>query len=77
MDTPSRYAVTLPGTPGTHGPTEVVIVHATGEHTADGAPVYADTAGTFRVEITAGIARPLAEPAGSGRHTCLVATPLS
>ncbi|MFG2825753.1 DUF6296 family protein [Kitasatospora sp. NPDC048365] len=76
MDTPSRYAVTLPGVPGAHGPARVVVVHATGQTTADGAPVYADAADTLRVEITAGAARPLTDPAGPGRHTCLTATPL-
>ncbi|MFJ9847370.1 DUF6296 family protein [Kitasatospora sp. NPDC101155] len=76
MDTPSRYAVTLPGGPGRHSPLEVVIVHATGTATADGAPVYADTAGTFQVEITGDVARPLREPAEPGRHTCLHAQPL-
>ncbi|MFB7676517.1 DUF6296 family protein [Kitasatospora purpeofusca] len=73
MNTLSRYAVTLPGQPGRHGPPEVIIVHATGETTADGRPVFADAAGTFRVEITDGIARPLAVPAGRSRHTCLLA----
>ncbi|MFD9125108.1 DUF6296 family protein [Kitasatospora sp. NPDC059571] len=76
MDTPSRYAVTLPGVPGRHGPIEVVVVRATDEVTADGAPVYADEAGTFRVGIIGETARPLAEPTGQGRHTCMHATPL-
>ncbi|WP_431676186.1 DUF6296 family protein [Kitasatospora sp. KL5] len=76
MDIPSRYAVTLPGVPGRHGPPEVVVVRATGEVTMQGEPVYADEAGTFRVEITGEVARPLAEPAGPGRHTCLHAVPL-
>ncbi|MFC6600219.1 DUF6296 family protein [Kitasatospora paranensis] len=44
----TRYAVTLPGTPGTHAPPEIVIVHATGTHTPDGQPIFQDTAGTFR-----------------------------
>lgn len=76
MNAPSRYAVTLPGVPGRHGPPEVVIVHATGTVTADGTPVYADEAGTFQVEIIGAMARPLAEPAGPGQHTCLHAQPL-
>ncbi|AUG76868.1 hypothetical protein CFP65_2005 [Kitasatospora sp. MMS16-BH015] len=75
MSNPSRYAVTLPGVPGTHAPPEVVIVHATGEMTANG-PVYADPPGTFRVEIAGETARPLAEPSGPGQHTCLHAVPL-
>ncbi|MER6300689.1 DUF6296 family protein [Kitasatospora sp. NPDC001539] len=75
-DTPSRYAVTLPGVPGRHNPLEVVVVHATDEVTADGTTVYADKAGTFRVEINGETARPLAEPTGQGRPTCLHATPL-
>ncbi|ARF83310.1 hypothetical protein HS99_0018465 [Kitasatospora aureofaciens] len=76
MNMPARYAITLPGTPGGHAPPEVVVVHATGERTADGAPVYADEAGTFRVEIRAGAARPLDAAPGAGRHTCLHATAL-
>ncbi|MFJ9448235.1 DUF6296 family protein [Kitasatospora sp. NPDC101235] len=76
MDTPVRYAVTLPGAPGGHAPPEVVVVHATGEWTAGGAPVYADEAGTLRVEIRADVARPLDAVPGAGRHTCLHATPL-
>lgn len=76
MDTPLRYAVTLPGEPGRHCPPEVVVVHATTEVTANGAPMYADAAGTFRVEIVGETARPLAEPVGQGRHTCLHAVPL-
>lgn len=75
MDVSSRYAVTLPGVPGRHGPPEVAVVHATGEVTAAG-PVYADAAGTFRVEIIGDVARPLAEPDGSTQHTCLHAVPL-
>ncbi|MEW1914568.1 DUF6296 family protein [Kitasatospora sp. NPDC085895] len=65
-----------PGVPGRHGPPEVVIVHATGTLTANGAPVYANAPGTFRVEIIGEIARPLAEPAGPGLHACLHAVPL-
>ncbi|WP_037782665.1 DUF6296 family protein [Kitasatospora purpeofusca] len=75
MSNPSRYAVTLPGAPGSHAPPEVVIVHATGETTAGGA-VYADRSGAFRVEIAGETARPLGEPPGPGRHTCLHALPL-
>ncbi|MEU8517656.1 DUF6296 family protein [Kitasatospora sp. NPDC048722] len=76
MDRPSRYAVTMPGPPGRHGPPEVVIVRSTGEVTADGAPVYQDEAGTFRVAITGEVARPLFTATGPGRHTCLHAVPL-
>ncbi|MGW2256136.1 DUF6296 family protein [Kitasatospora sp. NPDC001660] len=56
MNTASRYAVTLPGVPGGQAPPEVIIVHATGETTRDGQPVFADAAGTFRVctGVTAG-----------------------
>ncbi|KJS52565.1 hypothetical protein VM98_30575 [Streptomyces rubellomurinus subsp. indigoferus] len=68
--------MTLPGVPGRHSPLEVVVVHATDEVTADGALVYADKAGTFRVEIIGETARPLAEPTGPERHTCMHATPL-
>ncbi|MGA5820327.1 DUF6296 family protein [Kitasatospora sp. NPDC094028] len=76
MNTSSRYAITLPGIPGGHAPAKVVIVHATGETSRGGQPVFQDSAGTFRVEITAGVARPLAVAAGPGRHTCLHALPL-
>jgi hypothetical protein len=76
MDPLPRYAITLPGPPGTHRPPEVVVVHPTGETTADGSTVYADASGTFRVEITGEAARPLCPPPGAGRRTCLHATPL-
>ncbi|MCU7826786.1 DUF6296 family protein [Kitasatospora sp. DSM 101779] len=76
MDRPRRYAVTLPGPPGRHGPPEVVVVHPTGAYTAAGAPVYADEAGAFRVAIEGEAARPLTAMPGPGRHTCLHAVPL-
>ncbi|MFI6449678.1 DUF6296 family protein [Kitasatospora sp. NPDC050543] len=76
MDRSRRYAVTLPGPLAGHGPPEVVIVHPTGELTAAGAPVYADEAGAFRVEIEGEAARPLTALSGPGRHTCLHAVPL-
>ncbi|MER6398598.1 DUF6296 family protein [Kitasatospora sp. NPDC001603] len=75
MDTPWRYAITLPGTPGCHAPARVIVVHATGE-TRNGEAVYADSAGTFRVTIAHGVAEPLDVPASHGRHTCLHAYPL-
>ncbi|MFB7908352.1 DUF6296 family protein [Kitasatospora sp. NPDC056076] len=75
MDTPRRYAVTFPGPPGGHGPPQVVIVYPTGDLTPAGA-VYADEAGTLRVVIEGGAARPLAAPPGPGHHTCLHALPL-
>ncbi|MFD4658805.1 DUF6296 family protein [Kitasatospora sp. NPDC058444] len=61
---------------GCQAPPEVIVVHATGETTRDGQPVFADAAGTFRVEIVADIARPLATIAGPGCHTILRALPL-
>ncbi|MEV8100313.1 DUF6296 family protein [Kitasatospora sp. NPDC085879] len=73
---PSRYAVTLPGAPGSHRPPTVVIVHATGELTPGGAPVYADATGALRVEIDGGAARPLTTSTVPGRHTCLHAVAL-
>ncbi|MFD9692519.1 DUF6296 family protein [Kitasatospora sp. NPDC059146] len=76
MDIAERYAVTLPGPPGAHRPPEVVVVHATGELSAAGAPIYADDTGTFRVEVQAGVAKPLAAAPGPSRHTCLHATAL-
>ncbi|MQS15943.1 hypothetical protein F7Q99_27730 [Streptomyces kaniharaensis] len=42
MDTPRRYAITLPRPPGAHPPPEIVIVYAAGETTTDGTPVYTD-----------------------------------
>ncbi|MFB7616891.1 DUF6296 family protein [Kitasatospora sp. NPDC056181] len=76
MDRPPRYAVTMPGPPGRHGPPEVVVVHATGGVTADGTPVYQDEAGAFQVAIAGDVARPLSTAPGAGRHTCLHAVPL-
>ncbi|MFF2545126.1 DUF6296 family protein [Kitasatospora sp. NPDC058063] len=77
MDTAERYAITMPGPPGAHRPPEIVVVHATGDRTSDGVPIYADDTGTFRVEIQASVARPLdAATKGLGEHTCLQATPL-
>ncbi|GAA2974326.1 MULTISPECIES: DUF6296 family protein [unclassified Kitasatospora] len=76
MDTSERYAITMPGPPGAQRPPEIVVVHATGDRTSDGIPIYADDTGTFRVEIQAGTARPLDAATGPGRHTCLHATPL-
>ncbi|MFB8243336.1 DUF6296 family protein [Kitasatospora purpeofusca] len=76
MDGSRRYAVTLPGPPGRHGPPEVVIVHPTGELTAAGVPVYADEVGTFRVAIEGEAALPLTALPGPGSHTCLHAVPL-
>ncbi|MER7755208.1 DUF6296 family protein [Kitasatospora sp. NPDC097643] len=76
MDRPQRYAVTLPGPPGRHGPPEIVVVHLTGAHTAAGEPVYADETGAFRVAIEGEVARPLTALPGPGRHACLHAVPL-
>ncbi|KIQ64654.1 hypothetical protein TR51_10565 [Kitasatospora griseola] len=76
MDRPSRYAVTLPGRPGRHGPPQVVVVRLTGEVTADGLAVYADESGTFRVEIDGEAARPLTGGTESGECTCLHAVAL-
>ncbi|MFF3006765.1 DUF6296 family protein [Kitasatospora sp. NPDC057940] len=76
MNITERYAVTLPGPPGAHRPPEVVVVHATGELTADGIPIYADDAGTFQVEIQGEVAKLLGAVSGPGHHTCLYATRL-
>ncbi|GAA2263113.1 MULTISPECIES: DUF6296 family protein [Kitasatospora] len=76
MDRPQRYAVTLPGPPGRHGPPEIVVVHLTGAYTAAGEPVYADDTGAFRVAIEGEVARPLTALPGPGRHACLHAVPL-
>ncbi|MFI5648340.1 DUF6296 family protein [Kitasatospora sp. NPDC051705] len=48
----------------------VVVVHATGEVTLDGNPVYADVAGTPRVAVRDGVARLLGPASRTGRHTC-------
>ncbi|WP_188308783.1 DUF6296 family protein [Streptomyces sp. CBMA123] len=74
MEVPLRYAVTLPGPTGSHAPPRVVVVQATGEVSPDGEPVYTDAAGTLRVEVAHGVARPL-DPA-PGRHACLRALPM-
>ncbi|MEV7360841.1 DUF6296 family protein [Kitasatospora sp. NPDC091276] len=76
MDRPQRYAVTLLGPPGRHGPPEVVVVHLTGAYTAAGELVYADEAGAFRVAIEGEVARPLTALPGPGCHVCLHAVPL-
>ncbi|MFI5533990.1 DUF6296 family protein [Kitasatospora sp. NPDC051853] len=74
MDAPTRYVITLPGLTGSHRPQEAVIVHATGETSEWGRPVFA--AGALRVDIAGGIAHVLATGAGPTGHTCLPATPL-
>ncbi|GAA3053228.1 hypothetical protein GCM10020229_76070 [Kitasatospora albolonga] len=74
MDVPTRYVITLPGRPGSHRPQEAVIVHATGEMSEWGRPVFA--AGALRVDIADGIAHVLATATGPNGHTCLPATPL-
>ncbi|MFI9270838.1 DUF6296 family protein [Kitasatospora sp. NPDC052896] len=72
-----RYAITFPGTPGTHAPPRVVIVHLTTRTGFDGQPVYADDSGTFLVHIRDGrIAEPLADQPGPNRTQCLHAEPL-
>ncbi|MEU9048303.1 MULTISPECIES: DUF6296 family protein [unclassified Kitasatospora] len=76
MDTPSRYEITLPGTPGCHAPPRIIVAHATGERTRNGEAVYADAAGTLRVTVTHGVAEPVDIPTSPGQHTCLHAHPL-
>ncbi|MDH6580478.1 DUF6296 family protein [Kitasatospora sp. MAP5-34] len=77
MTTIERYAVTLPGTPGTHAPPRVVEVKATGRLEADGRMVYADDSGDFLVHVTDdGVAEPLADEPGPNRTRCLHAVPL-
>ncbi|MDH6113802.1 hypothetical protein P3T36_005686 [Kitasatospora sp. MAP12-15] len=78
MTTIERYAVTLPGTPGTHAPPRVVTVTLTERVGMDGRPVYADDAGEFLVQISAdGIAEPLTTEQGAATAAkCLHAVPL-
>ncbi|GAB7183571.1 DUF6296 family protein [Kitasatospora sp. Ki12] len=72
-----RYAVTLPGAPGTQAPTEVVTVYLTAATGPDGWPVYADASGDFRVQITDdGVAQLLTAASGHGQMQCLHATVL-
>ncbi|MGW7442002.1 DUF6296 family protein [Kitasatospora sp. NPDC054795] len=76
-----RYGITLPGTPGRHGPPTVLVVHLTGDLTAEGLPVYADESGAFRVQIGDDhVAQPLPGadcPGGGARQwQCLHAEPL-
>ncbi|MEU8926278.1 DUF6296 family protein [Kitasatospora sp. NPDC048545] len=74
MDESPRCAITIPGRPGSHGLPEVILVQATAQVTADGRPVYADAAGTLRVEIVGEVARPLTVGPEPGRIACLHAT---
>jgi hypothetical protein len=77
MTTIQRYAVTLPGTPGTHAPPRVVTVRSTGRIGVDGRPVYSDESGTFLVRISAdGVAEPLADEPAPDRMRYLHAVPL-
>ncbi|MDH6135555.1 hypothetical protein P3T37_004971 [Kitasatospora sp. MAA4] len=77
MNVIERYAITLPGTPGTHAPPRVVTVALSGRLGADGRPVYADETGEFLVQISAdGIAEPLVEQPGPCTTKCLHAVPL-
>ncbi|MFB7909895.1 DUF6296 family protein [Kitasatospora sp. NPDC056076] len=76
-----RYGITLPGTTGRHGPPTVLVVHLTGDVTAEGRPVYADESGDFRVQISDDfVAQPLADrdcpTGGGGQEQCLHAEPL-
>ncbi|MFI9363181.1 DUF6296 family protein [Kitasatospora sp. NPDC053057] len=71
-----RYAVTMPGSIGGHAPPAVIVVHATGILGPGGGPVWENTDGDFRVEITGEVATVLTAPIGSPRHPCLHAVPL-
>ncbi|GAA2744362.1 DUF6296 family protein [Kitasatospora cinereorecta] len=77
MNNPWRYAITLPGPPGGHAPSRVVTVEFTGEHSADGNPVYADVHTGLRVEIHDGATKVLGPLSGAGPRTCLHAVPVS
>ncbi|MFD0276397.1 DUF6296 family protein [Kitasatospora sp. NPDC127111] len=71
-----RYAVTLPGPVGGHGPPDVVVVHATDAVGPGGKQVWENADGDLRVEINGEVATVLAAPAGDSLHPCLHAVPL-
>ncbi|MDH6125462.1 DUF6296 family protein [Kitasatospora sp. GP82] len=72
-----RYAITFPGTPGTHAPPRVVTVQLTGRTGVDGRAVYADESGALLVHVGEdGIAEPLADDPSPHRMRCLHAVPL-
>ncbi|MFH8387907.1 DUF6296 family protein [Kitasatospora sp. NPDC018058] len=67
-----RYAIALPGAPGTHAPPETVVVHLTADLGPNGEPVYTGVSGRVRVQVTAGgIARILDGPAARHWGQCL------
>ncbi|MFE7528245.1 DUF6296 family protein [Kitasatospora sp. NPDC057542] len=71
-----RYAVTLPGPVGSHGPPTVVVVHVTEETGPDGSPVWESTDGDLRVEIRGEVATVLDAPADGPQRSCLHAVEL-
>ncbi|MDH6121585.1 DUF6296 family protein [Kitasatospora sp. GAS204B] len=75
MEPVQRYAVSLPGQAGRHGPTTVVVVHWTPRTTA-GHAVYTDSSGDFEVTIDAGGVASLLDADAGHQHQCLHAVPL-
>ncbi|MFF3071908.1 DUF6296 family protein [Kitasatospora sp. NPDC057904] len=57
-----RYAVTLPGPVGAHGPPTVVVVYETEEVGPDGGSVWESTDGDLRVEIRGEVAAVVGTP---------------
>ncbi|WP_327065348.1 DUF6296 family protein [Kitasatospora sp. NBC_01250] len=76
MEPVQRYAVSLPGPVGQHGPATVVVVHWT-PRTNGGHCVYADDTGAFEVVIDtdSGVAS-LLDAVEGHQHQCLHAVPL-
>ncbi|MER6301687.1 DUF6296 family protein [Kitasatospora sp. NPDC001539] len=77
MKTVDRYALTFPGTPGTHAPQDVVEVSRTDAKGPGGHPVYQDATGIVRAEISdAGEVRMLASGGHQTPHLPVSAEPL-
>ncbi|MET9397107.1 DUF6296 family protein [Kitasatospora sp. NPDC002965] len=77
MNTCPRYAIALPGTPGGHAAPRTVIVHRTDRLGPAHEPVYEDTTGRYRFQITGTVAEVLTLPAEYGpTHPCLEAVPM-
>ncbi|WP_441247557.1 DUF6296 family protein [Kitasatospora sp. McL0602] len=71
-----RYAVTLPGPVGAHGPPTVVVMHLTDEAAPGGGHIWTDSGGEWRVRIEGEVATVITAPAGYDDHQPLHAVPL-
>ncbi|MGW3041311.1 DUF6296 family protein [Kitasatospora sp. NPDC001159] len=77
MNPANRYALTFPGTPGTHTPQDVVEVTRTDAKGPGGHPVYEDASGIVRAEISdAAEVRMLASGGHQSHHQPVHAEPL-